>query len=318
VHAASTTRILRGALAGLAALSLAACEGETTEPITPYPYDIVFERRDGPSGPPDLYRLDLETGDAIRVFTSGSVGGMHPSARPGGSQIAFVRTDAEFNSEIFIVNRDGTGLVNVTNNAAVDVMPAWSPNGQRIAFVSDREGSFQDIFVVNVNGTNLRRLTPADPFPAVTTEWWPAWSPDGLLIAYSSTLEGTADIWTIVVDATLTERTLLTSGPDIDLHPTWSRQGDRIAFQRVDHDTGEADIIILTISTGALQRISMPGQQLWPSWSPEGDVIAFSSNHETEDFEIYTMRPDGTEVVRRTDSALNDLRPTWLIRPVQP
>jgi TolB protein len=321
VHAASTTRTLRGALLAAApALVLAACEGETTEPVIPYPYDIVFERRDGQSGPPDLYRLDLETGDAIRVFTSGSVGGMHPSARPGGSQIAFVRTDAEFNSEVFIVNRDGTGLVNITSSSAVDEMPTWAPNGQRIAFVTDREGSFRDIFVVNVNGTNVRRLTPVDPFPAVTSELWPAWSPDGRWIAYSSTIDGTSDIWRITVDETPFTRERLTGTADLDEHPTWSPDLDparaRIAFHRIDVNTGEADIVILNLSTRAVQTISMPGQQLWPSWSPEGDLIAFSSNHETDDFEIYTMRPDGSEVVRRTDSALNDLRPTWLIRPV--
>jgi Tol biopolymer transport system component len=321
VHVASTTRTLRGALLAAPAFILAACEGETTEPVRPYPYDIVFERRDGQSGPPDLYRLDLETGDAIRVFTTGSVGGMHPSARPGGSQIAFVRSDAEFNSEVFIVNRDGTGLVNITSSSAVDEMPAWAPNGQRIAFVTDREGSFRDIFVVNVNGTELRRLTPADPFPAVTSELWPAWSPDGRLLAYSSTIDGTPDIWTITVDETPVQRVRLTGTTDIDDHPTWSPVDAlpaRIAFHRIDVNTGDADIVILNLTSGALQTISMPGQQLWPSWSPEGDLIAFSSNHETEDFEIYTMRPDGSEVVRRTDSALNDLRPAWLIRPVQP
>jgi Tol biopolymer transport system component len=322
VHAAFLTRTLRGALLAAApALVLAACEGETTEPVTPYPYDIIFERRDGQTGRPDLYRLDLETGDAIRVFTSGSVGGMHPSARPGGSQIAFVRTDAEFNSEVFIVNRDGTGLVNITSSSAVDEMPTWAPNGQRIAFVTDREGSFRDIFVVNTNGTNLSRLTPTDPFPAVTSELWPAWSPDGRLVAYSSTIDGTPDIWTITVDETPVQRVRLTGTADIDEHPTWSpvdAPPPRIAFHRIDVNTGDADIVILNLSTGTLQTISMPGQQLWPSWSPEGDLIAFSSNHETDDFEIYTMRPDGTEVVRRTDSPLNDLRPTWLIRPVQP
>jgi Tol biopolymer transport system component len=62
----------------------------------------------------------------------------------------------------------------------------------------------------------------------------------------------------------------------------------------------------------------MEGQQLWPAWSPDGDLIAFSSNHEGADFEIYTMDPDGGNVVRRTNNGVNDLRPAWLIRPVQP
>jgi Tol biopolymer transport system component len=246
---------------------------------------------------------------------------MHPSASPGGSMIAFARTDAEFDLEIFTIGRDATGtftgLTNVSNHAEADVMPSWAPSGQRIAFVTDRAG-FQDIFVVNANGTNLRRITDVDPAPAVTTEWWPAWSFDGLRIAYSSTIDGTADIWTTTVDATPVIRQRLTGTIDSDVHPTWSPDDERIAFQRIDANTGEANIVILTLDSQALQVIDMPGQQLWPAWSPEGDLIAFSSNHEGPDFEIYTMSVDGSNVVRRTENGANDLRPTWLRRPTTP
>jgi TolB protein len=206
------------------------------------------------------------------------------------------------------------GLTNVSNNAEPDQMPAWSPNGQRIAFVSDRAG-YQDIFVASANGTNVRQITPADPSPAVSSEWWPAWSPDGGTIAYSSTYEGSFDIWTRSVDVTSAAPMLLTSGPDADYHPTWSPDGTRIAFHRIDANTGDANIVILTLSTGTLQVIQMAGQQLWPAWSPQGDLIAFSSNHEAPGvFQLYTMNADGTNVVRRSTDALNDLRPAWIKR----
>jgi Tol biopolymer transport system component len=314
------TRIRRGALSVAAAIAVsgAACSGESpTDPGEPYPYDLVFERREGTSGSPDLYYLDLQSGEATRLLAAG-VFGMHPAGSPVGSQIAFVRMDNEFNSEVFTANYPGgTGSTNLSNHAETDVMPTWSPNGQRLAFVTDRAG-FQDIFVINANGTNPRRITPEDPFPAVTTEWWPAWSPDGTRIAYSSTIDGTADIWTTTVDATPVLRERLTGTSDADFHPTWSPEGDRIAFHRIDQNTGEADIMILDLNTHTARRISMPGQQLWPAWSPQGDgdLIAFSSDHEGTSFEIYTMTPEGADVTRRTQNALNDLRPTWVIRPV--
>jgi TolB protein len=247
---------------------------------------------------------------------------MHPAASPGGSQIAFVRTDDEFEGEIFVVTRDATGLfgglTNLSNNAQDDVMPAWSPDGLRLAFVTDRSG-FQDIFVVNANGSNVRRITAADPELVVTTEWWPAWSPStlagGQRIAYSSTIDGTPDIWTTTVDATVVARERITGTPDADTHPTWSEDGTRIAFERRDVDTGEADIVVLTLSTRTIQTISLPGQQLTPAWSPDGSLIAFASNHEGDaDLEIYTMRPDGSEITRRTTNGAFDLRPTWLLR----
>jgi Tol biopolymer transport system component len=324
VHLAATPRAFAGALVGATVLALAGCKGESTGPVAVYPFDIVLERRTGTSGAPDLFLLSLATGDATRVL-SGTVGGMHPSASPGGSMIAFVRTDAEFNGEIFTIGRDAsgtfTGLTNISNHAADDVMPSWAPSGQRLAFVTDRAG-FQDIFVVNANGTNLRRITDVDPAPAVTTEWWPAWSPDAMpgtpRIAYSSTIDGTPDIWTTTVDVTPVERERLTGTLDADVHPTWSPDGTRIAFHRIDANTGEANIVILTRASLTLQVVQIDGQQLWPAWSPEGDLIAFSSNHEGPDFEIYTMSVDGSNVVRRTDNGANDLRPTWLRRPTTP
>ena len=322
MHIASASDILRRSLAGAALLALVGCRGESTgtRPAA-YPYAIVFERREGASGPPELYYLDLETGDAVRALASG-VGGMQPTSPPIGAQVAFVRTDNEFNAEIFLgtwtsTARQISGLTNVSNHAEADVMPALSPNGQRIAFVTDRAG-YQDIFVANADGSNVRRLTPADPSPAVTTEWWPAWSPNGQLVAYSSTIDGTADIWTTTVDATPVVRTRVTGTVDTDLHPTWSPDGSRIAFHRINATTGEADITIVNLSTAVVQVIELPGQQLWPAWSPDptNQLIVFSSNHEGPDFELYTMRPDGSNVVRRTDNGVNDLRATWILRPV--
>ena len=145
-----STGIVRAVLA--TGFALGACKGDAgTAPATPYPYNIVFERREGTSGPPDIYLLDLQTGNTQRILASG-VAGMHPATSADGSRVAFTRQDAQFTGEIFYVTRDATGvfggLTNVSNNAEPDQMPAWSPNGQRVAFVSDRAG-YQDIFVAS-------------------------------------------------------------------------------------------------------------------------------------------------------------------------
>ena len=320
MSATPSTCVLRP-LAAAVLVTLAACKGEPgTDPGNEFPYDLVVERRDGANGPPDLYVLDLGTGAERRLLTAAGVGGMHPSGSPDGDRVAFVRTDNEFNSEIFVVNRDGgTGLTNISNSASADVMPSWSPAGGRIAFVTDRAG-FQDVFVVNSDGTGVRRITPVDPSPAVTTEWWPAWSPSnypgGQVIAYSSTIDGTADIWTTTVDATTTRTERLTGTDDSDIHPTFSPDGTRIAFERRDANTGDIDIVILTLGSRALQTVRLAGQQLAPAWSPDGSLIAFASNHDGDvDLEIYTMNADGTGVTRRTTNGTFDLRPTWLARP---
>ena len=44
----------------------------------------------------------------------------------GGTQIAFM-SDRDGNGEIYVMNADGSGQTNLTNNPAYDDEPAWSP-----------------------------------------------------------------------------------------------------------------------------------------------------------------------------------------------
>ena len=73
--------------------------------------------------------------------------------------------------EIYVMNADGSGQTNLTNNSALDGGPSWSPDGSRIAFVSARDGN-PEIYVMNADGSGLTRLTDN---PAL--DIGPVWSP---------------------------------------------------------------------------------------------------------------------------------------------
>ena len=90
---------------------------------------------------------------------------------PDGSRIAFM-SERDGNSEIYVMNRNGSGVRRLTNNTAIESTPTWSPTGTQIAFTSDRSGSPQ-IWVMDADGLNLRRLTFGESWADRAT-WSPA------------------------------------------------------------------------------------------------------------------------------------------------
>jgi TolB protein len=54
------------------------------------------------------------------------------------------------NTEIYMMNSDGSGLLRLTRNLADDVNPNWSADSQKIFFTSNRNGKFE-IFELNFN-----------------------------------------------------------------------------------------------------------------------------------------------------------------------
>ena len=127
-------------------------------------------------GESKIYVMNADGTGQTRVLTStcdvshacGVGGPLSWSA--DGSRIAFTWY-RDGNGEIYVMNADGTGLTNLTQNPAEDQEPTWSPDGSQIAFVSDRDGN-DEIYVMNADGTGQTRLTntPAD-------DEMPAWSP---------------------------------------------------------------------------------------------------------------------------------------------
>jgi len=72
-------------------------------------------------------------------------------------KIAFV-SDCDGNDEIYIMNIDGSGQTNLTNNQADEWNPFFSPDGNKIVFVSDRDGKME-IYIMNIDGSEQTKLT---------------------------------------------------------------------------------------------------------------------------------------------------------------
>ena len=186
------------------------------------------------------------------------------AAAPPTAKIVFassLNVKVKDQSDIYIMNPDGTGRVNLTRHDAKDSEPTWSPSGRHILFTSDRDG-VRDLYRMNADGTNVRKV-----FEKWANRTNPAWSSDGRQIAY---FRGDQEaIYIASIDGANEKR--LVKG----WHPTWSPDGTEIAFVSLGENL---DIRVIDVKT-RLERVVVPMEKSLlsdPIWSPDGTKIAFT------------------------------------------
>jgi len=178
-----------------------------------------------------------------------------PAWSPDGSKIAFT-SNRDGNPEIYVMNRDGSGLRRMTNNPAIDVTPTWSPNGNQLAWVSDRTGS-PKIYVMNADGTGQRLLI---------TDYCdrPTWSTEPFNeIAYAARTGPGYDIK--VYDFATGETKRITDGIGSNESPAFSPNGRHIAFTSTR--SGKSEIFTVDRDGNNLRQITRDGNNKFPNWS---------------------------------------------------
>jgi Tol biopolymer transport system component len=134
-----------------------------------------------------------------------------------GEHLAFVHSDDNGYSQVFVVNLDGSGLIQLTSQIEEHFQPDFSPNGQRIVTIrqTDRFSPHDEIILLDINSKDVSQvILKLDSYL-----YTPAWSPIGDWIAYMADIEGNEDIY--IVNEEGTGFMNLTQSSNDEYAPAW-------------------------------------------------------------------------------------------------
>ena len=226
---------------------------------------ILFET--GRDGNGEVYLMDADGHGQTNLSQYSGIDDW-ASWSPDGTRIVFQRMVAITrtseatpkllipHSDVFVMNADGTGQTDISDNAATDQWALWSPDGGKILFQSDRDGD-PELYTMKSDGSGQTNLTQNPGADASG-----AWSPDGSRIAFVSLRDGNFEIYVMNADGSGQMR--LTNSPGWDVGPSWSPSGTQIAFES-DRD-GDVHVYVMDDDGANVRRLT--NEESWcPVWT---------------------------------------------------
>lgn len=267
---------------------------------------------------------------------------------PHGGRIAFTCTRGDFN-QLCMINRDGSGLIQLTDMEASNYYPAFPPDGASLLFASNRNGAF-DLYRLLFTEKELVQITSR-----IGNVISPDFSPDGRYVVFANKSGSLpTSIWMVNTDG-LNPRLIYTGSNDI-VATAWSPDGERIAYAMsvgipqeyeifvmdvegrnhfrisqglkgiggsVDWSPdgnfvlvhagpfGDKDIFKIEVAKQNFTQLTDGGNNAGASFSPDGNYIVFNTLRNDDQADLYIMRSDGTNQVQLTNHPEPDWGARW-------
>jgi TolB protein len=226
------------------------------------------------------------------------------TGRPGAAatRLLFVQ-----NGQIWRIDADGFGPVQVPAAGRPALSPAWAPDGRRMAYTAFvRSG--QPVVIQDLGGGE-RDVVPTTEYGLNIT---PEFSRDGRRLAFAHGTEAGTDVYVYEVARQCCVTRLTVGRFSDNLSPTWSPDGSRLAFIStragtpqlywMDGDGGNPDVL------GRFD-FGATGPTNGPSWSPDGQAIAFHRDVAGNP-QLFVLDV-GTRTVRQLTGSGRNEDPTW-------
>ncbi|HJV49705.1 MAG TPA: hypothetical protein VJ549_10560 [Geothrix sp.] len=220
------------------------------------------------------------------------------------SRIVFVRQLSPGVKEIFQVDRDGAGLVQLTRHGSLTLSPTVAADG-RLAYITYKGGA-PEIWGQRRKDGPHEKFYPTSGAGGMLSS--PVWSPDGKRLAFvQGDRRGNTDI--MVLDLATNRARRLTDGNGINTEPCWNPTGNQIAF--TSDREGGPQVFLMQDDGSNLRRLTGEGQyNASPAWSPNGAMVAYVSRFEGK-FDLFVYKLGEGKAYQITTGVSTSESPAW-------
>jgi Tol biopolymer transport system component len=201
-----------------------------------------------------------------------------------------------------------------------DVWPAFSKDG---LMVITAKGENSSVDVMRPDGSQRQRIfdvakTDLDQTlvkRGLAGAFYPVWSPDGEWVVFglgswfTERGKGRARLMRVRRDGTgaevLTDDSVFNAG-----FPSYSADGKEIVYRVWGDEQKQYGLRILNLEDRKTRVLTTEADNL-PGWSPDGGRILFTRRMDAVNFDIFTIRPDGSDLLRLTTNRATDGHAVW-------
>lgn len=267
-----------------------------------------------------------------------------------GGHIVFTCTRNNIN-QICLINADGTGYKQLTNETSNAYYPAISPRGVSVVFALNQYDYF-DLYLITLSDDKTIQLTDN-----LGNSFSPDFSPDGSQILFVNRVgNGVSSIWVMgpkgekphqlymgsrdivgavwspdgksiafamEVDSAYTFEIFTISSQDLKAQPKRLTHGLSGIGGSIDWSPDGKDLLIfagpveareiyrIDVGNGKITQLTFGGNNAAASYSPDGQYIVYNSLRNNNQADLYIMRSDGHSTRQLTDFPDPDWQPKW-------